>query len=578
MISSYKKTERKTGSAQRRQVLCGVMFCGMLMLLGKAISLQVLEKDFLKHQGDIRHIVDVDVSAYRGKIVDRNGEPLAISTPVKSVWVNPKQVSSDIDRNEISSLENLLKLSRGRFIKLIKKNSDKHFVYLKRHVSPAIAKQVRDLNVTGVHLHREFKRFYPSGEISGHLLGFTDIDDVGQEGLELAFDKVLRGVPGKKRVMRDGKKNIIADIEEISSPVPGKNLQLSIDSRLQYLAYRELKSAVKSNQASSGSLVMLDAKTGEVLAVVNQPSFNPNDRGDLQGYRYRNRAMTDVFEPGSTVKPFLIASALDGGYVRSDEIVDTSPGYYRIGRNVVRDFRNYGVLGLSDILKKSSNVAVSKIANEMPAEEMWGFYSRLGMGQSVGVGFPGEASGTLIDYQYMDAFEQATLSFGYGVSMSVVQLARAYTALADDGLLHSVTMFKRDYDQDSQRVFTKETASNIRAMLEHVVEKDGTAYKARVAGYSVAGKTGTVKKIVNGSYSDDQYLSLFVGIIPAKNPRLVMAVLIDKPTAGDYYGGAVAGPVFSKVMSRSMRILGVDPSFRANQKEPLVLASQGYKP
>jgi len=578
MISSYKKTERKTGSAQRRQVLCGVMFCGMLMLLGKAISLQVLEKDFLKHQGDIRHIVDVDVSAYRGKIVDRNGEPLAISTPVKSVWVNPKQVSSDIDRNGISSLENLLKLSRGRFIKLIKKNSDKHFVYLKRHVSPAIAKQVRDLNVTGVHLHREFKRFYPSGEISGHLLGFTDIDDVGQEGLELAFDKVLRGVPGKKRVMRDGKKNIIADIEEISSPVPGQNLQLSIDSRLQYLAYRELKSAVKSNQASSGSLVMLDAKTGEVLAVVNQPSFNPNDRGDLQGYRYRNRAMTDVFEPGSTVKPFLIASALDGGYVRSDEVVDTSPGYYRIGRNVVRDFRNYGVLGLSDILKKSSNVAVSKIANEMPAEEMWGFYSRLGMGQSVGMGFPGEASGTLIDYQYMDAFEQATLSFGYGVSMSVVQLARAYTALADDGLLHSVTMFKRDYDQDSQRVFTKETASNIRSMLEHVVEKDGTAYKARVAGYSVAGKTGTVKKIVNGSYSDDQYLSLFVGIIPAKNPRLVMAVLIDEPTAGDYYGGAVAGPVFSKVMSRSMRILGVDPSFRTNQKEPLVLASQGYKP
>lgn len=578
MISSYKKTERKTGSAQRRRVLCGVMFCGMLMLLGKAISLQVLEKDFLKHQGDIRHIVDVDVSAYRGKIVDRNGEPLAISTPVKSVWVNPKQVSSDIDRNGISSLESLLKLSSGKFIKLIKKNSDKHFVYLKRHVSPAIAKQVRDLNVTGVHLHREFKRFYPSGEISGHLLGFTDIDDTGQEGLELAFDKVLRGVPGKKRVMRDGKKNIIADIEEISSPVPGQNLQLSIDSRLQYLAYRELKSAVKSNQASSGSLVMLDAKTGEVLAVVNQPGFNPNDRGDLQGYRYRNRAMTDVFEPGSTVKPFLIASALDGGYVRSDEVVDTSPGYYRIGRNVVRDFRNYGVLGLSDILKKSSNVAVSKIANQMPAEEMWGFYSRLGMGQSVGMGFPGEASGTLIDYQYMDAFEQATLSFGYGVSMSVMQLARAYTTLADDGLLHSVTMFKRDYDQDSQRVFTKGTASNIRAMLEHVVEKDGTAYKARVAGYSVAGKTGTVKKIVNGSYSDDQYLSLFVGIIPAKKPRLVMAVLIDEPTAGDYYGGAVAGPVFSKVMSRSMRILGVDPSFNSNQKKPLVLASQGYKP
>ncbi|MBT3335554.1 MAG: penicillin-binding protein 2 [Methylococcales bacterium] len=577
MISSYQKTERLTGSTQRRQILCGVMFCGMLILLGKAISLQVLEKDFLKHQGDIRHIVDVNVSAYRGKIVDRNGEPLAISTPVKSVWVNPKQVS-DVASQHITALESLLKLPQGKFTKIIEKNTDKHFVYLKRHVSPVVAAQVKALKITGVHLDREFKRFYPSGEITGHLLGFTDIDDIGQEGLELAFEKVLRGVPGKKRVMRDGKKNVIADIEEISSPVPGRDLQISIDSRLQYLAYRELKAAVKSHQASSGSLVMLDAKTGEVLAVVNQPSFNPNDRGDLQGYRYRNRAMTDVFEPGSTVKPFLIASALDGGYVSANDVVDTSPGYYRIGRNVVRDFRNYGVLGLTDILKKSSNVAVSKIANEMPAEAMWGFYNRLGMGQSAGVGFPGEASGTLIDYQYMNDFEQATLSFGYGVSMSVIQLARAYTALADDGLLHSVTLLKRDYDQDSQRVFTPKTASNIRAMLEHVVEKDGTAYKARVAGYSVAGKTGTVKKIINGSYSNEQYLSLFVGIIPAQDPRLVMAVLIDEPTAGDYYGGAVAGPVFSKVMSRSMRILGVDPSFYQDQKKPLVLASQGYKP
>ncbi|HIA44794.1 MAG TPA: penicillin-binding protein 2 [Methylococcaceae bacterium] len=577
MISSYQKTERKTGSEQRRQFLCTVMFCGMLMLLGKAIFLQVLEKDFLKHQGDIRHIVDVNVSAYRGKIVDRNGEPLAISTPVKSVWVNPKQVS-DVASQHITGLENLLKMPHGKFTKIIEKNADKHFVFLKRHVSPVVAAQVKALKITGVHLDREFKRFYPSGEITGHLLGFTNIDDAGQEGLELAFDDVLRGVQGKKRVMRDGKKNIIADIEEISSPVPGRDLQISIDSRLQYLAYRELKLAVKSHQASSGSLVMLDAKTGEVLAVVNQPSFNPNDRGDLQGYRYRNRAMTDVFEPGSTVKPFVIASALDGGYVSANDVVDTSPGFYRIGRNVVRDFRNYGVLGLTDILKKSSNVAVSKIANEMPAEEMWGFYNRLGMGQSAGVGFPGEASGTLIDYQYMDDFEQATLSFGYGVSMSVIQLARAYTALADDGLLHSVTLFKRDYDEDSQRVFTPKTASNIRAMLEHVVEKDGTAYKARVAGYSVAGKTGTVKKIINGRYSNEQYLSLFVGMIPAQDPRLVMAVLIDEPTVGGYYGGAVAGPVFSKVMSRSMRILGVDPSFQRDQKKPLVLAVQGYRP
>ncbi|HIL40756.1 MAG TPA: penicillin-binding protein 2 [Methylococcales bacterium] len=576
MISRYQKIERKTGSKLRRRFLGGLMFCGMLMLLGKAISLQVLEKEFLQQQGDMRQIVTTDVSAYRGKIFDRNGEPLAISTPVKSVWLNPKQVG-DVDSQRIVKLESMLKIPRGKFTKVLKKNPGKHFVYLKRQVSPSVAERVKALDITGVHLSREFKRFYPSGEITGHLLGFTNIDDVGQEGLELAFENLLKGVPGKKRVMRDGKKHIIADIEEIRSPVPGKDLQISIDSRLQYLAYRELKAAVKLHQASSGSLVMLDAKTGEVLAVVNQPGFNPNDRADLQGYRYRNRAMTDVFEPGSTVKPFLIASALDAGYVKEGEVVDTSPGYYRIGRNVVRDFRNYGVLGLPDILKKSSNVAVSKIANKMPAEEMWSFYNRLGMGQSAGVGFPGEASGTLIDYQNMDSFEQATLSFGYGVNMSVMQLARAYTALADDGVLHSVTLFKREIDQDSRRVFTAKTASNIRAMLEHVVEKDGTAYKARVGGYSVAGKTGTVRKIINGRYSKDQYLSLFVGIIPAEDPRLVMAVLVDDPKAGEYYGGAVAGPIFSKVMGRSMRILGIDPSFQKDPKRPIVLAAQEHK-
>lgn len=572
MIRAYKQIEQEKGFATRRRFLFALMIGGMVMLGARAIDLQVLDKEFLQNQGAIRHVDEIDVSAYRGRILDRNGEPMAISTPVQSIWMNPQQVV-DVSSEQLNKLKQLLGLSKAKIDKATNKASGRQFVYLKRRVNPDLAKQAKALNIAGLHFEREFKRFYPSGEVSAHLLGFTNIDDVGQEGLELAYDRILQGVIGRKRIIRDGNYNIIDDYENIKNPDPGKDLVLSIDNRLQYLAYRELKKAVLANRALSGSLVMLDAKTGDVLALVNQPAFNPNTRANLNGHRYRNRAIADVFEPGSTVKPFVIASALDSGVIDIDYRVDTRPGHYRVGRHLVRDIHNYGVLDLTHVLKKSSNVAISKIAHKMPAETFWGFYNRLGFGVSAGVGFPGEASGKLLDYQGMGRFEQATLAFGYGVSSSVLQLARAYTALADDGLLHSVSLLKRDRDDFAQRVFAPATAKLVRSMLEHVVKKDGTAYRARVAGYRVAGKTGTVKKAIRGGYADKKYQAVFVGMAPAGDPRLVIAVMIDEPSAGPYYGGLVAGPVFSKVMGGALRVLSISPD--QEQNIPLLLVRQG---
>lgn len=571
MIRMPRQKEQSTGFAGRRQFLFALMIGGMVMLAGRAVGLQLLDRDFLQSEGNSRHLNKIKVSAYRGKIVDRNGEPLAISTPVQTIWANPRQMAGTPDE-QLAKLKQLLGLSKAVIRKATNKESSKRYVKLKRQVNPGLANQVKALDIVGLNFDRAFKRFYPSGEVSGHLLGFTNIDDKGQAGIELAYDRVLQGVPGLKRIIRDGKNNIIADYENIKNSEPGKDLVLSIDNRLQYLAYRELKKAVLENRALSGSLVMLDAKTGDVLAVVNQPTFNPNTRINLKNNFYRNRAITDVFEPGSTVKPFVIASALDSGSIRSDFVIDTTPGVYYIGRQRVRDIHNYGVLGLMQILKKSSNVGISKIAIGMQAKTFWDFYNRLGFGVSAKVGFPGEADGYLLDYQGLKRFEQATLSFGYGVSSSVLQLARSYTALADDGLLHSVSLLKRERDEKAQRVFSPNVAQQVRKMLEHVVKKDGTAYRARVDGYRVAGKTGTIKKLIKGSYSSNKYQAVFVGMAPAGDPRLVMAVMIDEPSAGPYYGGLVAGPVFSKVMSGALRVLSISPDQK--KKSPLMLVRQ----
>ncbi len=551
-------TQPALGFPVRRKLLMGAMMTAMITLTGRAIYLQVLNKDFLQDKGDLQHIGIVDVPAYRGQIKDRNGEPLAISTPVQSIWMNMRQLK-DGEREKLGQMAKILDIPEKDMNAFLKKEAGKRFVYVKRQINPDLAEKVKALSITGVYFERAFKRYYPTGATAGHLLGFTNIDDTGQEGIERGYDHILRGKPGKKRVIKDGKGHIIKDVENIAEAIPGQDLILTIDERIQYLAYRELQSAVLKHKAHSASLVVLDAKNGDVLATVSQPAFNPNNRRELRGNRYRNRAIIDSFEPGSTVKPFVIAAALDGGYVDPDVLIETH-GVFHVGRNVVKDVHNYGTMDLALVLQKSSNIAVTKIAMSMPPEYFWGIYNNLGFGTSAGVGFPGEASGSLLDYQSWHEFDQAILSFGYGLSTSILQLARAYTALADDGILHSVALLKRDEDPDMRRVFKPETARNIRNMLERVISKEGTAYQARVEGYRVAGKTGTVKKAAaEGGYTHDKYLSVFVGMAPASNPRFIIAIVVDEPTTGQYYGGLVAAPVFSKVMAGILRIYGVEP-------------------
>ncbi len=541
----------------RKYLLLGIMLFGMLVLVGRAIYLQSIDTKFLQAQGDKRQVSDVAISAYRGKILDRNHEPLAISTPITSVWVNPQHFE-DGEENKVRRVAKLLQVSDKKINNLLRPNSTRRFAYLKRHVNPRLKGEIKAMEVNGVYFERDFKRFYPAGAVSAHIIGFTNIDDKGQEGLERGYESSLKGTPGKKRVVRDGLRRVIQDIENIAAPINGQDLVLSVDQRIQYLAFKALQAGVKEHKASSGSVVVLDTKNGEVLAAVSHPVFNPNTRKNLRGSTYRHRALLDVFEPGSTVKPFVVAAALDGRFVDEDIEIETH-GFYRVGRNLVRDTHNYGTLNLTDVLKKSSNIAAAKIVQLMPKDYFWGIYNQLGFGVSANVGFPGEASGRLLDYQKWHVFEQATLAYGYGVSTSTLQLAKAYTALADDGILHSVSLLKREEDDDAKRVFTAKTAIKVREMLEHVVSQEGTAYQARVDGYRVAGKTGTAKKAKAGGYAEKSYQAVFVGMAPASDPRFVIAVMVDEPSAGKYYGGQVAAPIFSKVMTGALRLHGVAP-------------------
>jgi len=547
---------REPGFEGRRTVVLALLLLAMLSLVAKAVYLQVVDKPFLQKRARQQYSDIVSVPAYRGQIKDRQGEALAISTPVQAVILKPNKVE---DWNKVKKIADLLGVSAKKIQAIQKHSANKSFIYLKRQVNPDLAEKIRLMNVAGIGFEKALKRFYPAGEVAGHLVGFTNIDDVGLEGIERAYDAVLKGQPGKKKVIKDGKGHIIKDLEIIREPVAGQDLTLSIDNRIQYLAYRELKKAVIEHQAVAAALVVLDAKTGEVLAAVNQPAFNPNNRQRLNAKYYRNRAIIDIFEPGSTVKPFVMLAALDSGYVNVDEKIETH-GFYRVKGGLVRDTHNNKTLDLTGVLKKSSNIAISKIALRMPAEFLWNTYQRLGFGVSAGVAFPGEARGRLPDFQDWSKFDQATLSFGYGLSVSALQLARAYTALADDGVLHSVSLLPRKQDDQAERVFSIENTRRVRRMLETVVEKGGTATRARVPGYRVAGKTGTVKKSEGRKgYSQHKYFAVFVGMAPASNPRYVIAVMVDEPRAGDYYGGLVAAPVFSKVMAGVLRVYGVTP-------------------
>lgn len=552
----------------RRWLVLTVLAAAGLTLVWRAVDLQVLDKDFLQGQGNARYLRVVSEPAHRGMITDRYGEPLAISTPVDSVWVNPQQLIQA--RDDWPRLAKLLGIKRSALERLLAAKRHKEFVYLKRRVSPTLAEQVMALEIPGVALMPEYKRFYPAGEVAAHVVGFTNVDDQGQEGMELVFDARLKSVAGAKRVIKDRYGRVVENVERVSEPQPGEDVALSIDRRLQYLAYRELKAAVKQQGADSGSLVILDVQTGEVLAMVNQPAYNPNNRFRLKSSDLRNRAVTDVFEPGSTIKPFTVAAALETGRFTARTAVDVRPGYLKVGRKTIRDFRDYGVIDVATIIQKSSNVGASKLALAITPEHLWQTFASVGLGADSGSGFPGEPAGLLTDFGAWRDIQRATVSYGYGLSVTALQLARAYAALASDGRPLPVSFLPRNKAQATeladyyQPVLGQKSLRAVRHMLESAVDEHGTGTHAAVPGYRIAGKTGTVKKSGAGGYIEDSYLALFAGMAPASDPRLAMVVMIDEPRGEKYYGGAVAAPVFSKVMAGALRMLDVPPDNLSN--------------
>jgi len=585
MIGAAKSRKRATKAAgskpvslpsyrARRWSLIGIMAVASLVLVWRAVDQQIFETDFLQDEGERRHLRTVEVPAHRGMITDRDGEPLAISTPVDSVWANPRILAPDL--RELEPLARALEMKADGLRQILAKRNNRSFVYLKRRITPEMATAVNALlqekKVKGIGLERGYRRYYPGGEVFAHVVGFTDMDDVGQEGAELAYEKWLRSTPGKKLVIRDGHARVVRDVESIQAPKEGRNLALSIDRRLQYLAYRELKSAVLQHKAKSGSAVILDVLTGEVLAMVNQPAYNPNGSKDGRQGRFRNRAVTDVFEPGSTMKPFTVAAALETGRYHPDTKIDTTPGYLQVGRNRVRDHHNLGVIDVTTVIRKSSNVGATKIALDLSGEQLWTLYSELGFGDTTGVGFPGEAEGQLTPHKHWARIEQATLSFGYGLSVTSLQLAQAYAVLASGGVKRPISLIRVRQPVKGQKVVSKETARAVVEMMETVVSAQGTALQASVAGYRIAGKTGTVKKSISGGYADDHYLSVFAGMAPASDPRLVMVVLIDDPQGEKYYGGDVAAPVFAKVMSGALRLFNIAPDDMATDDLRLAAA------
>ena len=541
----------------RGRVVAALLLLWLLMLVGRAVYLQGVHHDFLQRKGDAVANRILALPAHRGMITDRRGEPLAISTPMESLWANPGSVSATPE--QVMHLARLL----GMPVKDLQarlNEQDREFVYIKRQLPPDQAAAATQLGIPGLYLRREYRRYYPSADVTAQLLGFTNVDDVGQEGLELTYQNWLAGIPGSRRVVKDRRGNIVEDLESIQSPKPGRDLALSIDMKIQYLAYRELQAAVLANKAKDGAIVVLDAKTGEILAMANLPSYNPNNREGVKPWQMRNHAVTDEYEPGSTMKPFTVAAALDAGTIKPDTVIDTGDGTYELGNRRIHDTHANGMLTISQIIEKSSNIGAAKIALELKPEYFWDELHKAGFGTAPKVGFPGAASGRLRPYQNWRPIEQATMAYGNGIAVSLLQMARGYTVFANDGVMRSVTMLKQDAPSPSGvQVFSPAAARAVLAMMETVVSPEGTAPRAQVAGYRVAGKTGTAHKPEDGRYSAHKYIASFIGMAPASNPRLIVAVMIDEPDAGQYYGGIVAAPVFSSVMSGALRVLDVPP-------------------
>ena len=540
----------------RQYFLLTLLFAGFVILIIRAGHLQVVMTDYLQAQGDARYERVLETRATRGMILDRNGEVLAVSTPVDSVWAHPPTLL--YEGHSWDKLAGLLKTSVTTLKKQVVAQQDGEFVYLKRHLSPPLAAEVMALDIPGVGLQREYRRYYPAGPVFGQVLGFTDIDDKGQEGLERAYEAQLKGNPGKARVLRDRVGHAVEAREQIISAVDGRDLAVTLDSRIQYLAYRHLSAAVKRHKAKGGSAVVLDVMSGDILAMVSQPKFNPNNRLDRQPDKFRNRAVTDVFEPGSTVKPFTVAMALQSRMVVPDSRVDTTPGVLRIDNSQVRDYRDHGLLTVSRVLVKSSNVGAAKIAMMMAPDQLLEVLRGVGFGTATDAGFKGEVSG-FVPIRKLKPIEHATMAFGYGLTSTTLQLTRAYSTFASGGRLLSLRLVKDHVPGSPREVFGAGIVRQIHRMLEMAASEQGTGVLAQIARYRIAGKTGTAHKVIDGSYADDLYRAMFVGYGPVTQPRLVMAVVIDDPRGEHYFGGRVAAPVFSKVISGALRLLNAPP-------------------
>ena len=540
----------------RSKLIVAAMALGFLGLVGRAAHVQVIDNDFFLRQGEVRFARTLELPANRGRVLDRNGVLLASSVPAPSIWANPE----DLERDPVKlrQLARLLEMTPAQLEHKLK-DEEKTFVWLRRQMDEPVVKEIRALGIKGVYDIKEYKRLYPEGEAAAHIVGFTNVEDQGQEGVELIFQKQLAGQAGSRRVIKDRLGRVVEAVGETVHPVDGKDLQLSIDSKVQFYAYQTLRDAVKEHKAKAGSVVVLDAQTGEILALANYPSYSPSRRVNLSGEQLRNRALTDSFEPGSTMKPFTVALALEKGLVKPETMIQTAPGRINITGSTISDVHTYGMLSVNEVIQKSSNVGTVKMAMQLEPREMWEMFTELGFGQKPALPFPGVVGGRLRPYKSWRPIEQATMSYGYGVSGSLFQMARAYTVFARDGEIVPATMMKAEQQVQGTRVISVANAKAMRKMLQMAAGPGGTGQKAQTIGYSVGGKSGTARKQEGKGYASKKYRGFFVGIAPIEQPRIVVAVMIDEPSNGVYYGGAVAAPVFSQTVQQSLRLMGVQP-------------------
>ena len=552
----------------RSKFIVAVVALGFLGLAARAAYIQVVANAFFQRQGEVRFARTLELPASRGRILDRNGLILASSVPAPSLWAIPE----DVDRDPVK-LRELARLIEMPLAELNKKleNEDKSFVWIKRQVDEPVARKVAELGIKGIYQRKEYKRQYPEGESAAHVVGFTNVEDQGQEGIELAFNKDLGGKPGSRRVIKDRLGRVVEDVGEQIPPMDGRDIELSIDSKVQFFAYQRLREAVIANKARAGSVVVIDSSTGEVLALANYPSYQPDKRQNLSGEQLRNRALTDTFEPGSTMKPITVGMALEAGRITPQTIIDTTPGRLTITGSTITDTHNYGVLTVEGVIQKSSNVGATKIAQRMSPHEMWDTYSALGFGQKPQISFPGAVSGRVRPYKSWRPIEQATMSYGYGLSASLFQMVRSYTAFAHDGEIIPATILKSDSRASGVKVFSPQTATAVRKMLQMAAGPGGTGMKAQTVGYSVGGKSGTAHKQVGKGYASNKYRSWFTGMAPIDKPRIIVGVMVDEPSAGQYYGGTVAAPVFSEVVQQTLRMMGVQPDLSV---KPQVVAQE----